>query len=588
MTGSTLALSEFPFTQILTTSRTSSVPNAFVVKLHGEDGTIAYAAALTFTLGSPIGITVDASGQALVLGYASGTDFVTTPNAYSSPAGDDQNIQTALIRLPERGDRVVWAARYGGQQTAGIANQGVHHSVTVGAQVILDVQGNVWVGGETHAVDMPVTADALKKNCGCGRFAGDGFLAKFSGDGARLLYATYIGGSIPALDNGSQNDYVTSAAMDGAGHIWAVGSTSGDFPTAPKGMHTFGGGGLGSRGAFIIEYDPITNRLLYSSTFGGIGSVAVGNVAIAPVGTVVLSGSLPNYLVQGTLLGVPMAGFTRIAGNALSNSGFAATIDPGTYEFSPVAFPPGVTSGLAFTPAGLPVIASPNNFVGVVQFGDGNSPSIYAIANMGATNPSGQVSPGELISIYGVNIGPATAVTADLSLGEVPTQLGGVQVLADEEPLPLLYVQNDQIDAMVPFHMAGKQSIRVLVINGGIPSEQALLGVVEAQPEALQKNNRPAALNEDGMVNTCGRPAQRGGIVSVFGTGFGDPASAQGAQTLFDGAPLEITYSGQAAGLIAGVTQVNFRLPASTPDIFPQFQFSVDGWLSESFSLCVN
>lgn len=54
-------------------------------KLHGQDGTIAYAAALP---GAPNGIFVDPSGQALVTVSTFSPLVTPTPGAYASPLGE--------------------------------------------------------------------------------------------------------------------------------------------------------------------------------------------------------------------------------------------------------------------------------------------------------------------------------------------------------------------------------------------------------------------------------------------------------------------------------------------------------------------
>jgi uncharacterized protein (TIGR03437 family) len=94
-----------------------------------------------------------------------------------------------------------------------------------------------------------------------------------------------------------------------------------------------------------------------------------------------------------------------------------------------------------------------------------------------------------------------------------------------------------------------------------------------------------------------------GSVVSVFGTGFGGlyPSPKDGqvltgtlpvldtiVQVLYQGLPLEVTYVGQAPTLVAGVTQVNFRLPTFTGTSTPVFQFLVDGWPSGDFVVLVD
>ena len=87
-----------------------------------------------------------------------------------------------------------------------------------------------------------------------------------------------------------------------------------------------------------------------------------------------------------------------------------------------------------------------------------------------------------------------------------------------------------------------------------------------------------AALNQDQSVNSEANPASYGSIVTIYATGFGitDPPLNDGQISLdrlpapwqtvaveLGLEPLEVLYAGQAPGLVAGVMQVNFRLPAA-------------------------
>jgi uncharacterized protein (TIGR03437 family) len=152
-------------------------------------------------------------------------------------------------------------------------------------------------------------------------------------------------------------------------------------------------------------------------------------------------------------------------------------------------------SGLALSPTGLVVAGSPNT-AAYMATGDASGPAVYGIANCGGAAVSGQVAPGEVISLYGVHIGPSVPAVADLNSGQAPIMLGGVQVLFDGLAAPVLYVQDDQINAIVPFGVAapfGRGTTRLAVSKDGAESEEMLVGVVEAAPEAFQTGELRAA-----------------------------------------------------------------------------------------------
>ena len=96
----------------------------------------------------------------------------------------------------------------------------------------------------------------------------------------------------------------------------------------------------------------------------------------------------------------------------------------------------------------------------------------------------GPVAPGQIVSIFGAGLGPATPVrgAVDPETGRIPSALGGVSVLLDEEPAPLLYVQESQINAQVPYELAGRSSAQLAVAYGGVGGPRA--GALPSRPRA--------------------------------------------------------------------------------------------------------
>jgi uncharacterized protein (TIGR03437 family) len=586
--GSTDTPEQFPFT-----NRPGTL---FLMKIRGVDGTIALSTSLAYGA-PPTSITVDGSGQVILVG--AGTTN-TTAGAYSSPAGDFTTIQVSVVRYAPAIDQIVFAARYGGRMINCVGGSGCITTArtTTPSQVILDRQGNIWVAGTTNTADLPITADALKSTCGCGLYVHDGFLAKLSGNGTRLLYGTYIGTSTEGSLGPDGDDRIAALALDAAGHLWLAGSTTGDdFPVTANAIQSRRADADGSllSDGFLAEYDPAENRLVYATYFGGNGNDTITNLQIGTDGAVFFAGR-----AESPSLPASASGFSR-------GTDFLASFDAGAALVSGLTrLVNGTTgSGLALSLTGLVAAGSPNT-AAYLDAGDASGPALYGIANSGGASVSGQLAPGEVISLYGVHIGPPALAVADLSLGPAPTVLSGVQVLFDGIAAPVLYVQDDQINAIVPFGVAapfGRGTTRLVVSKDGAESEEALMGVVAAAPEAFKTGAlQAAALNEDGTVNSENNPAKPGSIISVFGTGFGMLVPAPGDGQILsgmlpllvepvqvnldlplEGQPLEITYAGPAPQLVAGAIQVNFRLPKDLVAPMPQFSFTVGGWTSGAF-----
>jgi uncharacterized protein (TIGR03437 family) len=198
------------------------------------------------------------------------------------------------------------------------------------------------------------------------------------------------------------------------------------------------------------------------------------------------------------------------------------------------------------------------------------------------------VSPGEIVSFFGAEIGPAAGVEAVLDATEhLPTLLAGVRVLFDGNPAPLLFVRSDQVNAVAPFGLAGKASTQIQIEYLGVKSEPLVIPINSANPGIFTLDSsgsgQAAALNEDGSHNTPSSPATPGSIVVLFATGAGklDPVPEDGkivrgqppqtapASAYVGSCPAEVVYSGSAPELIAGAVQVNIRIPAQAPPPAP-------------------
>ena len=191
----------------------------------------------------------------------------------------------------------------------------------------------------------------------------------------------------------------------------------------------------------------------------------------------------------------------------------------------------------------------------------------------------GPVAPGEIISIFGDKIGPpapvASAANAD---GLIPTELAGVGASFDGALAPLLYASAGQINAIVPYGVAGKNSTQAQITYNGSTVVALSLPVTTASPALfiLDPSGQAAALNQDFRVNSSANPAGKGSAVMLFATGAGqtNPPGVDGKITHDDlatpalpvtvtigGQQADILYAGGAPGLVAGALQVNARIP---------------------------
>jgi len=101
------------------------------------------------------------------------------------------------------------------------------------------------------------------------------------------------------------------------------------------------------------------------------------------------------------------------------------------------------------------------------------------------------------------------------------TELAGTRVLFNGFPAPLLYVSKGQINAVVPFELAGSTRASVQVVQNGVNFNSLDVPVLDAAPAVFTVDvfGQAAVLNEDGSLNSVSNPARQGSIISIFATG---------------------------------------------------------------------
>jgi uncharacterized protein (TIGR03437 family) len=234
--------------------------------------------------------------------------------------------------------------------------------------------------------------------------------------------------------------------------------------------------------------------------------------------------------------------------------------------------------------AATPAIITVNLAVQVVP-----PPHILALVNAASYASTG-VSPGEIVAIGGTGLGPVAGLSGTLdSNGRLSTTLGGVRVLFDGIPAPLLFVRADQVNAVAPYGIAGRTTTTVRVEYQGVQGDPATLNVVAAVPGIFTLNfagTGPGAIvNQDGITtNSASAPAPKLSVVSVYMTGEGatNPAGVDGAiapnvlsglkspllqpvTATVGGVPASVKYAGSAPGFVNGAMQVNVEIPANAP-----------------------
>ncbi|MGP0076648.1 MAG: response regulator [Bryobacteraceae bacterium] len=206
-----------------------------------------------------------------------------------------------------------------------------------------------------------------------------------------------------------------------------------------------------------------------------------------------------------------------------------------------------------------------------------------------ADHSSGKVAPGEIVTLFPSNAGPAVlAGTYSGADGKVITLLGETRVLFDGIAAPMAYSVRGQVGAVVPYEIANRKTTEVVVEYQGVRSPAVTLPVVDRAPALftldLSGSGQAAILNNTGCCNSARNPAKRGTIAVLYATGEGQttprgisgsvsvhakyadyPTPQSPVRVTVGGVPAEIVFAGEAPHAIAGLLQVNFRVPVRAP-----------------------
>ncbi|MDR3703720.1 MAG: hypothetical protein P4L56_28990 [Candidatus Sulfopaludibacter sp.] len=444
---------------------------------------------------------------------------------------------------------------------------------------------------------------------------------------ASLTFRANQGGSLPAsqpltitLTSGTATAFtLTTTEQNGANYTWLSASTN-----------------MYSTGATVTVN--VNQANLTAGTYNGAvvitptgGTALSVSITLVVTGLPVISASPTTLNLSYSVGGTPPTASVNVNGGA--SLSYLATVSStcNCFAISPASgdttASPSIavsltnpTSLTAGTYTGTITVSGTNNSTGstlvnVTLTVTAPLPTISAVANA-ANGVIGTVAPGEIVSIFGPAsnpIGPATAVGlsgSNLVNGNVPTTgLGGVKVTFNGYPAPVLYASATQINAVVPYEVAGFSGFPVVVTYLGQNSNGFTVQTTTTVPGIFTQNaagSGPAdVLNSDGVtLNGPTAPAAKGSTVSVYMTGEGalTPKVADGAVTcsagcsslaqipipllkvavLVDNQPAAVTFYGEAPGLVSGIMQINFTIPAAAHSGAVSLVVSVGGNQSQS------
>jgi uncharacterized protein (TIGR03437 family) len=556
----------------------------FVTKLNPAGSQLVYS---TYFPMPASGIAIDGQGNAYLVGVVfnpKSSPFPVTSGALQNSSPNAISVGV-VAKLNPAGSALVYGTYLGGS--------GVQDIGDIANSIAIDASGAAYVTGFTASPDFPTTQGAYQTKLPAPIGI---FVSKIAPSGGSLVYSTFLGSSGSEEVSGGNGGL--AIRVDSQGNAIVLGATlSNNFPVTPGAFQPTGPSAIWTAGDFgglntLSKLNPTGSALVYSTYITGASSLDIdsaGNayvVGAASSGFPTTAGALQacshggpsdifaaEFAPDGTVIGATYLGgsgadtasaVVALGGGSIDLAGTTNSTDfPGVVDFS--------SSGLAFVSSLL--INDPNH--------PGGPCLAYTIQNA-ASFADGSIAPGEVVTLRGKGIGPEKGVNAQAGPGGFPTELAGVQVFFGNQLASLLYVQSEQINAVVPWETgAGSPNPGTSVevkYNGASVSDSVLLN--QAAPGIFLANpttQLAAVTNADGTANSPTNPAKVGSVVTFYGTG-GGPMSPPGEDgAIWPASPLaqftlplsvqinyvnaDVTYAGSAPGSVSGIFQVNVRIP---------------------------
>ena len=208
-----------------------------------------------------------------------------------------------------------------------------------------------------------------------------------------------------------------------------------------------------------------------------------------------------------------------------------------------------------------------------------NTGGTVSNASFAASTP---VAPGSLVSIFGTGLSDANQSASGASL---PPALGTTALTLGGVPVPLIRVFPLQVDAQVPWELAGQSQAQLSIVTDDLNGNTVSVPLAQFSPGLYSADGTGGGqgtilINGTTTLAAPGHPAKRGvDYVNIFATGLGpvsnQPATGAPAPAIplaqtthavtvtIGGVQAAVKFAGLAPGWV-GLYQVNVQVPANT------------------------
>jgi hypothetical protein len=214
-------------------------------------------------------IEIDSKGNIVIAGATCSSDFPATEGVIDNQFTKQDCF---LSKISSRGDKLLFSTSLG---------NGLYEMVT---GLAIDDRDNIYATGFTFAADLPVTANAHRKNLIKPKVrgyegGGDHFLAKINESGTKILYLSYYA---------ARGNLGSNLSWTGPNRLLMTGSVDEEgFPVTDKAIVTKS---QGAWDGFISVFNSDDMTLAYSSLVGGKDADHIISARFLGPDTVVIGG----------------------------------------------------------------------------------------------------------------------------------------------------------------------------------------------------------------------------------------------------------------------------------------------------------
>jgi uncharacterized protein (TIGR03437 family) len=567
--------------------------DAFAVKLNTSGNTLLYSTYLGGGFSDvAYAVALDRFDNAYITGRTDSTNFPVKNPIQATLRGQRDVFATLLDP-----DGVLLAQTFLGGTPA---TSGGGRDDEAGFGIAVDRLQNAYITGATTSADFP-NLNAAQRN-----FAGveDAFVAKLDLRAAKLIYATFLGGT--------RVDGARGIALDGFGNAYVTGYTlSADFPVQNALQPNYASGS----DAFVTKLNANGSAIVYSTFLGGneeentglisepipIGSIFVDSLGYAYITGKTGSANFPVVrALQAERRGDDDAFLAKLdpAGSSLVFSTYFGTSFTGNNGFEERGLGLALDTGGAIFVTGQ--ILGGNMFTTLplqTSYGGGLSdafilkvttPDIINVAPVSAASFNGaQLAPEGIVALFGSGLATGFATADTLPL---PTTLEGTSVKVTDKSgterlAPLFFVSPNQINLQIP--PATTSGAATITVNRPEGAPISAVVQIEAVAPALFTANptgqgvaaavalrikadgaqsfEPVAQFDPVSQRFVALPLDLGAegdqvFLILFGTGLRNRSALEAVTVRIGGVNVEAGYVGAQGGLV-GFDQVNLPVP---------------------------